>query len=254
MIAIEGYQCRFEPRGAFSARRMGAARAPRPDSIEVEIKPNGIATLVPGEILDRDDAEDIDDVMLPNPVRFQLEGRDLLALQFGEPAENGTALIASTGVAEELGRFESGSIGQHWSIVTDKLVCSWPRGLGVETGKGRNGIDFLFYGNFDSRDGTIFIQGPFSDQNAPNPLDLVAPGQSICDSDVTSRGLWADLTYLHEGQRWTQRRFLLGTSADGGHFLITGQAPVEPGDPWLDNVFIVAATLRPSSSGMAERH
>lgn len=128
-----------------------------------------------------------------------------------------------------------------WSIIADTYTCAWPQGFVLADDP--DGLSaFLLAG---AHDALVWVSGPMPSERALPIETLADEGQNIRAVADEGENARIDLDYVHEGEPWWQRRYVLRWGADDV-LVLTAQARALDEDAVCAAIDEVAATIAPS--------
>lgn len=130
---------------------------------------------------------------------------------------------------------------EEWRIQTEVSTCAWPAGFGLASDP--DGISrFLLLGPSEAM---IWIAGPVSPDTAFPIEKLATPDQTIRAVAEATGASRMDVEYLHDDERWWQRRYVVEWGEDGV-VVLTGQARLADEEVTRMAVDTVERTLEPT--------
>jgi len=128
-----------------------------------------------------------------------------------------------------------------WKIETPGFTCAWPDHMKITILPHRlNRWEF----ELARGEGVVFLRGPLvGASETPAPHNLIAPGQRIVASDMSSDETWLELAYEHEGKPWRQKH-RYSVPAPMTVVLVTAQAPEGDHEPLFAAVDEIAKSVR----------
>lgn len=128
-----------------------------------------------------------------------------------------------------------------WRILTDTYSCAWP--LGFVLADDPDGLSsFLLAGE---RGALMWVSGPMSRERALPIENLADEDQRVRAIADEGENVRIDLDYVHEGEPWWQRRYVLRWGADEV-LVLTAQAMALDEDVVRAAIDELAQTIAPA--------
>jgi len=237
-VDLVGYQIRFTPLVPFVfGRSPRGPKAPADSLLVAHMASGGVRNVMigPGSSVSSTEFQ---------RVRLGGDQDGIWSLKLGD---NGTTVLLGDEMNDvsDVGKLAANpSAESTWQIETESYAVAWPDGYVVKSGAR---WPFEFHGIDEGADDLILLRGPLHGaKETPSPPQLVAPGQEVVESNLSTPTPWVEVRYTAQGRAWRQRHFYAVLCPETV-VLVTTQGPEARANKLATDGERIASSIKPVS-------